>query len=439
MTPAPMPTCRTKKRIASRWDTLVPRLRSTSFAEQPLHKLAARAGFDWYRARGGETLGEFLKLSGYEVLALPGFGPAKLHRLCAIADALEPEVAESGAPDTSETDPREILATWGFPGDFPVDLTPLPVRLLHHCEREGINTITELISEWERLGFSGLSAAPKLGERSVRELESFVNALRRGDQPAAARWLPITPDSNGPDLAAALAIVLDSLTDSERNMLSPRLVEERTLEESAEANGVTRERVRQVEAAFLGDIARCLDWFATEREEMLSRWVAFDENFAAGVCHSEYAELVTAAVRELFRDSPRGVARDLAAESALDDAEARLEIDSDLWFGGVNLDRFAVRHVPASYRNIFFERIAASLRFQIDHTSGRAHPRRAGLLRAVKALVADEINPLPLTWLVHLLKETGHFPKVERIDLVRRRSSWRKRDSDLDARILWQQ
>lgn len=57
--------------------------------------------------------------------------------------------------------------------------------------------------------------------------------------------------------------------------------------------------------------------------------------------------------------------------------------------------------------------------------AGRVHPRRAGLFRAVSAIVEDEDELIPLTWLIRLLRETRHFPGIERIDVVRRRSSWR--------------
>lgn len=431
-----------KEALADHWDEVAAKFRGTQWENRPVRDAATLVGLDWYRSRGDELLGSFLCLSGEAILALPGFGAAKLKRLCSILIELDGHTA---APATTVSpqlyDPLEALEAWGFPANFPVSLLPLPVRILRYAAKEKLTGLEDLIRTRDTLGSAGLAAQQNLGRRSIRELDAFVMALRNGDRTAAAYWIPISGDHDGPDLVASLRSITSALKESERRMLSPRLTEGLTLEESAERNGVTRERIRQVESAFLADISRRLDYFAEERADLLAQWSTWGDglmNLAHAVSASD-AALLAGGIEALFRDSPHGVAREMARETLLDEVLDRLWHAPDLWFGGTDLQDFVVREVPPEHHAGFIERATSSPLFRLDHRSGRIHPRRPGLLRATLAMIAEEDEPMPLTWLVHLLRETSMFPKLERIDVLRRRSSWRKRFPDIDSRIHWGQ
>ncbi len=79
------------------------------------------------------------------------------------------------------------------------------------------------------------------------------------------------------------------------------------------------------------------------------------------------------------------------------------------------------------------------MRFHLDYTTGRVHPARTDLRRCIEAMVAEEDDPIPLTWVVELVKKTGYHPNLERADVLRRRSSWKLRDDFPDPKILWRE
>ncbi|NJM38666.1 MAG: hypothetical protein HC845_12820, partial [Akkermansiaceae bacterium] len=85
------------------------------------------------------------------------------------------------------------------------------------------------------------------------------------------------------------------------------------------------------------------------------------------------------------------------------------------------------------------EQITAGRRFRVDHATGRVHPAKTDLRRCIEAMVAEEDDPIPLTWIVELVRKTGYHPTLERIDVLRRRSSWRQRTHFPDQMILWRE
>jgi hypothetical protein len=52
-------------------------------------------------------------------------------------------------------------------------------------------------------------------------------------------------------------------------------------------------------------------------------------------------------------------------------------------------------------------------------------------------MVAEEDDPIPLTWIVELVRKTGYHSALERSDVLRRRSSWLQRGDFPDQMILW--
>jgi hypothetical protein len=65
--------------------------------------------------------------------------------------------------------------------------------------------------------------------------------------------------------------------------------------------------------------------------------------------------------------------------------------------------------------------------------------KRTDLRRCIAAMVAEEDDPIPLTWLVQLVRKTGYHPTLERGDVLRRRSSWRQSSDFPDQMILWRE
>lgn len=431
-----------KASVAERWRILSKKAKGSSLASSKVRDLAQRAGFEWYVARGDERLVDFLDYDGESIFRLYGLGKTKVTRLCDILEALleiDSEI-ESEAELPPMTLVLETLERWDVPLDFPCCLVALPIRVSHYCEENEITTLGALLGEWGRLGRAGFKATKNLGRKSVDELEAFISSLVSGDFESASRFLPMKPDGPGADFAASLTHVLLEQSPAEIEMLRLRLQAGMTLEESAESQALTRERVRQVEAKFLGQVLRRLEYFRRLNEELLKAFVESEDWFALVRWKGDpdVGLLAKAALESIFRDSPQGVARELSDEARMEELEDELGACPDLWFGGTSLENF-LNGVDFDERVAFCERLTEGRRFRLDHATGHVHPARTDLRRCIEAMVAEEDDPVPLTWVVELIRKTGYHPTLERIDALRRRSSWRQRDGFPDHMILWRE
>jgi hypothetical protein len=428
--------------LAQRWKKLNRKLKDSTLATSRVRDIARRAGFEWYVSRGDELLMDFLDNDGRRIFRLIGFGKAKITRLCEILETLPEDDSET--EEEAQISPMtlvyETLERWNMPKDFPCALIALPIRVRHYCEENQIATLDALLGEWERLGHSGFKAKKNLGRKSVDELEIFIDSLVTGDSKLASRFLPLEPDGFGADFAASLTHVLLEQSPAVLEILKLRLQYGMTLEESAANYKLTRERVRQVEVKFLAQMSLRLDHFRGLHEEILKAWVELDDWFALvrWKGDSDQGLLAKSALESIFRDSPQGVARELSGEARMEELEDKLGVSPDLWFGGTSLEGF-LEGMNADEKEAFCAHLTAGRRFRVDHATGRVHPAITGLRRCIEAMVAEENDPIPLTWIVELIRKTSYHPTLERIDVLRRRSSWLQKDDFPDKMILWRE
>jgi hypothetical protein len=431
--------------ISQRWEMLSKKAKRTALATSRVRDLANQAGFEWYVSRGDERLEEFLVYDGEGIFQLCSFGNKKITILCDILETLlenelEVEEVEVESELPAMTKALVTVERWKVPADFPCALIALPIRVRHYCEENQIATLDSLLGEWERLGHSGFKAKKNLGRKSVDELETFIDSLVSGDSKLASRFLPLEPDGYGADFAASLTHVLLEQSPKVLEMLKLRLQDGMTLEESAETYKLTRERVRQVEAKFLAQVSLRLDHFYSLHRNLLRSWVELEDWFALVRWNGEpdHGLLAKAALESIFRDSPQGVARELSGEARMEELEDKLGACPDLWFDGTSLEDF-LDGMRDDEKEAFCEQLTAGRRFRVDHATGRVHPTRTDLRRCIEAMVAEEDDPIPLTWIVELVRKTGYHPKLERGDVLRRRSSWLQRDDFPDQMILWRE
>lgn len=428
--------------LRARWDRLAAQAKAAQLGTYGLAFLASHCGLEWYGTRGDEPLSRFLGLSGAELMNLRSFGKSKVGRLCQIVERTL-EDSGSGLPISSPAsltlDPREALVIWEFPEDFPCRLIALPVRIAGYCARHGISTLGQLLTAWESLGFHGFKSQKNLGSKSVRRLEALVEALRRIDLSSASSFLPLAPSGKGLSFSRALELVATEPSEVDRPLLVRRLIERMTLEVSAEEGGLTRERVRQVESGFLTEIKARLDYFSGERDRLLAAWIGGGNwlvpDELTGLVDNRL--LLVAAIDAIFRDTPQAIAKAMGEELRLAGWLEELLTHPELWCGGVNFSEFLETRVPAQDRERFCEALADSSELKVDHGHGKVHPARTGLRQVVEGLLAEEDDPIPLTWLLQLLVRTGHYPTATRELLRRHRRAWVRRPDFPHDKILW--
>lgn len=430
-----------KECVAHRWEKLMHAAEREGLGRYRICDLAGRSGLTWFASRGEEPLANYLGKDGRAIFLIPGFGRKKIIRLCEILENLPNKVLEIPNEELSVSSPRQTLESWNIPHDFPCNLVALPIRLLHYCGKNNIAGLFGLLEEWERLGFYGMKSVRNLGKKTVKELETLVMNLEHEDRQGAALFIPLCPSGNGVDFAASLEHLLAEPSPPELVMLEQRLVERLTLEECSDVRGLTRERTRQVEAKFLGQVQRRLDYFADLRERMLDAWVNSGDWFSLVKWQgtASGAILARAALEAIFRDCPHGVARELAQESRLEELEELIESEQEFWFGGVLLAEFLANIQAEGERNAFCVRLTETSRFRLDQTTGRVHPGKTTMRQVAEAMVAGEDDPMPLTWLIELMRKTGYYPNLEKYDLLRRRAAWRKEKIFPDEMVLWRE
>lgn len=424
--------------LAEQWDQLSSKAKSFDWNGAGLMDLAKRCGLEWYVGRGNESLAKFLKLGGNDLTRLPGFGSKKLTKLCEIlSKALEMRMGDyPPIIPFQKHDHRSIILEWGIPEEFPCKICLLPVRVQRYCAAQGIVTVGQLLDKWKILGYGGFKSIRNLGAKSVRQLETLMHALENRDRKVVGLFLPLSRTGTGVSLSAALASCAQLPKQGERAMLERRLIKRMTLEESAEEAGVTRERVRQLESEFLGEIRARLDYFMAEREELLNAWLK-GRNWFEPLLPMDDEELARSAIEAIFEETPQACAKDLNREVKWDQWCEEMRMHSDLWFGGVILDDFFTERSLTDETEEFCECIASCRDLRIDHVSGRVFPVKTGLYNTVLAMLHREDDPIPLTWLLDLLVQTGHHPDVTRKTLKSQKSHWLKRDDFPSEKIIW--
>ncbi len=478
------------QKLAWRWDALAEDTRVRALGHMFVRDLAVRVGRGWAASRGSERLWQFLITPGRRLVNLAGFGKPGLSGLCKIVESQtlperEPMVIpemhripefrrilaeertrrvpfREGVKAEAEKREREAAARqrseakvamrtleeWGVPPDFPCGLAGLPGRVLGDLEKRGIPDLGGLIDEWERLGTPGFASLRNLGGKSQAAVATFLASLVSGDRAVASRFLPLAPDGAGLSFAAALGHVLAGLSAKDSEILRLRLVRGLTLQKCGDTIGFHKERIRQIEAAFLGRIGDSLDHFGGLRTRMVSAWLGKEAWFAlVGWSGSPgHAELAAAGVEKIFRNGSEGRARLLSEKAEARTRKSRFErLESELaalpglWFGGVPSSVFLENHVKEADRQAFLSGLRCGTRFRLDESLGLIHPAKTALRKCLEAIVALHDTPVSLSRVLGLMRETGFHPGLERCDVIARRGGWKKQNGFPDSRILWRE
>ncbi|RYD75352.1 MAG: hypothetical protein EOP84_18455 [Verrucomicrobiaceae bacterium] len=315
----------------------------------------------------------------------------------------------------------------------------LPARVINFCNANGLETLDRFMDRWAELGAYGFLREKNMGKGSVEVIGTLMDSIWSADRETASAFLPLHPSEPGMTLGQSLKLLVRNMPLGVPAFLQRRLVQGLTLADSAEAAGLTRERIRQMEQVLLSDVSARLDYFPKERAKVLDALTEgrdLSELLLEGG-NSPDDDLIVAAVEALFRNLPRnaagGVPFDELGEAWLD----TLTHHPQLWFGGVPLDGFLTEHVPPQHQDRFREYVADQERFRLDRVDRRVHPAQIGLRATAEALLALQPRPIPLTKLVELLERTGFHRGITREMLLQRRRQWRRALALQKKKILW--
>lgn len=276
----------------------------------------------WYASRSSDTLDDFITFSWDELLRRSTFGSKKVDLLLTIlVEAIERETGQPLDLDASTTslrtrgeqeenapaDPLSPLAELGIAADFPIELSQFSSRVKNFCESINITTIAGLIHLLHRDGEVGLLKRENLGRKSVGEIIGFCAAVADRSGADLVHYLPYNLQRRTLCFQTAIGLAIGALEPDLRQILSRRLIEQHTLEEAGTAAGISRERVRQIEAKFVEDISAAFTWFNSDRSVLFHR-IESDESIDDLLVDLAVADRVLAerAIAQVLRDSPEG-------------------------------------------------------------------------------------------------------------------------------------
>ena len=402
----------------------------------------------WYASRAGDTLDDFV-CSWDQLLNRSTFGPKKVDLLLTILiEAVEHHIGrpldlddgvDSPTPlaeqsDVAATDPVARLDELGIPAAFPLRLSQFSSRVVNFCESNHISTIGALIHLLHTDGEAGLLKRDNLGRKSVDEIVGFCTAVQDRRAADVARYVPYDPDRRTLSLPAALNLAIGGSEPDVLRILTRRLVENQTLDDSGVGAGISRERVRQIEAQFLQQIAAALDWFSSDRSVLFSRLESGEpiDDILLAVAPANQA-LAVRAVDAVFRDSPEGRAireRKLQAFAAL--AEEIQSLQS-FYFGSLQLHPFlAAKGYTDRVAQDFASYGEQRRLFMHEKASDSLSPIGVTLKRVAATILKQSEAGLTDSELVDQLHRVPDLRHVTREGVRRNFSVWRT-DPDFPA------
>jgi hypothetical protein len=440
-----------QEHLSTRWETIRAKGRTLGWheADSPnIAELARRLGLEWYVKRSQDEVHEFMTYDANGLFnGIAGFGETKCRKLIEILEAASSGVEateaknESESSDTFVVDCAEVLKRWGVPFTYPLHLLPISTRLMNFCEQQQVETLLRLLEVWDERGAVGMLAQDNIGRRTVGELESLARAVSKANANAVRRWLPLNDAEDGLCLRRALALSYATLPQQTLVALNNRLVGKLTLEESAEDFGITRERVRQYEAAYLRDIRAILDWFSNEQAQMLESWMEHGEwqTLVLPQASPEAEVLILRGIEAVFADKPQGLARRLADETIKQRWAEQLWSHPDLHLGGVNLQAYLDANVPESAQPEFIAILTRERGLALDYGQGLVKPAAPCVRDTACAILAQEGEPIPLTWLAMRVQAVEGCEEGDKDFILRNRYRWNQLGRFDLSKVLWEE
>lgn len=390
-----------------------------------------------------ETIGHYLQFSLLRLKQQRGVGKARMRIIQSLVLELEsslPTLMAISATAPATTAPTEqdliaVLRQMELPESLPLGVTFFSSRVKDFAVARGCASLDDFTRYAANHGQSDLFKHRNFGRTSYAEIQRYVQALQLGSYSLLTKFLPVGANSGRLDLGTVTRFNAESHANVKTGALRDRLVLQRTLQEVADATGVTRERVRQVEKLLLIAVEDFLACVPSLRAALWQQWsqkgrledIPSEET-------QEIRELAAAAVSKIFEESPEGVRQEKELNRQIADLFDELRDEPSFYTGLCLKDYLATRPLPKSVWTVFEEECRNHPRLSYDEASGilkaecvHSKPVVAALLRR-GVTAADEI----LAW---LQKE----PKLRLTEAALRRNwlGWRSDPEFPSASIVF--
>ena len=255
----------TGKYAAKDWDKVRMEFHTSIMVDTSLNSLAQNLdGASWPLTGDDETPGKYIDLNFDELRCYPGLSnhPERIDQLVDIlADTLAFDnpfgemVAQSAAAEAAENPLLKNLVRLGIPANYPIDASLLSADGKAFCRLEKIATLADFAEFAQNM-------PPQVVVGG--DFRTLLNALAHVNESSLATLLPFRPGSKGLHLPEALGQVIDALPPRERLAVLRRYGVRLTDSEVSQADGVSRERLAQVEQDVAQRVQLLFDFFKAE-------------------------------------------------------------------------------------------------------------------------------------------------------------------------------
>ena len=109
----------------------------------------------------------------------------------------------------------------------------------------------------------------------------------------------------------------------------------------------------------------------------------------------------------------------------------------DLHLGGFDLQEFLDAQVPMESHEVFINELVSRPALTLDYTTGHVRPTSPCVRDTVTAILAQEEEAIPLTWLVRRVQGIEGCEEGDADFILRNRYRWSQLGFLDLARVLW--
>lgn len=402
----------------------------------------------WVASRSTDRIDDFISLSWDELLETKGLGKKKCDLLLKIfydAMSCHPQGLTEKDPVTSESSVSQNptllskLTELAIPVTFPIALCRFSVRVKELCNDLNLATIGDLILFVERTGIDALLEHENIGARSVQEILDFRDSIALKNRDSLADVLPYDVQTDRFSFLGAARSLLKSLTEQTRTVVTERLLRGSTLQAVGDTLDVSRERVRQLESAFLDDLRQYLEWFEEDRIELFGK-LEFDQSIieAFAELHSaDDAAICAAGVERLFHLSDEGRQLEQDQEALFESWIIELDKTVPFHLGHIKLTAFVIEMGNEPLAKDFVAYGKRNRAFNFDAETDIIAPSSITPKGVVGALLWQAQRDMEVAEILSALSEVKEFSHFGQHQLRRSYDTW-KRDPDFSPyRIIF--
>jgi len=415
--------------VRSEWENIRREIKGLPLADIPFSVLGAAdsSPVKWFASDKTTTPNEYLRNDYDSLIAMRGMGRVRLNKIHKI---LTFHIGEN-LPDTDEEIKKQRVIPSFLPKKWPIALLPLSGKLIKFLsEKLKISDIEGLYDALNEESVDEIILSKGIGRKTSNQLSELRVDLLESKPENLTKWFPIELPKSNLSFSLGLFFITKEISPEKIGCLVARLIEKKTLEASAKAASVTRERVRQLESNYLTKVQMFLDQFPLEKKALFDAWKE-GKHLATVLGEDESVELAFSAIATLFENSEEGKKYAELVVKKKDDFLECIEKHPDYWVGELKIEEFAKELGLLNEFPFLVSEISKDDRQVFDQNQMTLSPRRISLKKSAMAYLLNNEQPCPAEGFFDYLNKVAQGANNSGLDSISRFKNiywnrWRK-------------